>query len=70
MTSHQTAGNQHRQAVTLRLLGRVQADNDLEAEARESWARAAAIFEELGDSAQAAEIRAELKASAVSRDRR
>jgi DNA-binding SARP family transcriptional activator/Tfp pilus assembly protein PilF len=59
LTSHQTAGNRNRQAATLRLLGRAQTRNDLVAEARESWTQAAAIFDDLGDSAQAAEVRAE-----------
>jgi len=34
--------------------------NGLAAQARESWQQAAAIFDDLGDSAQAAEIRAKL----------
>jgi DNA-binding SARP family transcriptional activator len=59
LASHQAAGNRYRQAVTLRSLGRAQARAGLAAEARESWARSAAIFDDLGDSAQAAEIRAE-----------
>jgi DNA-binding SARP family transcriptional activator len=66
LTSHQTAGNRHRQAVTLRLLGRAEVRNDLESQARESWAQAAAIFDDLGDSAQAAEVRTELTTSAIS----
>ena len=60
LASHQVAGNRHRQAVTLRFLGRTQASNGLTAEARESWARSAAIFDDLGDGAQAAEVRAEM----------
>ncbi len=59
LASHQAAGNRYRQAVTLRFLGRAQARAGLAAEAGESWARSAAIFDDLGDSAQAAEIRAE-----------
>jgi tetratricopeptide (TPR) repeat protein len=59
LTSHQTSGNRQRQAVTLRLLGQAQARNGLAAEAHESWARSAAIFDDLGDSDQAAEVRAE-----------
>ena len=59
LNSHQAAGNRNRQAVTLRLLASVQARNGLSAQARESWARAAAIFDDLGDGVQAAEIRAE-----------
>ena len=60
------AGNRHRQAVTLKSLGQVQARGGLVAEARDSWARAAAIFDDLGDSAQAAEVRAEQAASGIS----
>jgi DNA-binding SARP family transcriptional activator len=59
LISHQTSGNRQRQAATLRLLGRAQARNGLAAEADESWVRSAAIFEDLGDSDQAAEVRAE-----------
>ena len=66
LTSHQMSGNRQQQAVTLKLLGRAQARNGLAAEARESWARAAGIFDELGDSAQAAEVRAELETSGFS----
>jgi hypothetical protein len=36
------------------------------AEARESWSRAVAIFEELGDSAEAEEVRAEQAESGIS----
>ena len=60
LASHQVAGNRYRQAVTLRSLGRVQDRGGLVAEARESRARAVAIFDDLGDSAQAAEIRANM----------
>jgi DNA-binding SARP family transcriptional activator len=66
LTSHRAAGNRHRQAITLRFLGRVQADNGLAAEAHDSWAQAAAIFDELGDSTQAAEVRAEQATSGIS----
>jgi DNA-binding SARP family transcriptional activator len=59
LASHQIAGNRYRQAVTLRSLGRTQARCGLVAEAEESRARSAAIFDDLGDRAQAAEIRAE-----------
>jgi DNA-binding SARP family transcriptional activator len=65
LTSHQTVGNRHRQAVTLRLLSQAQTRNDLAAEAHESWAQAAAIFDDLGDSAQAAEVRAEQVGSGI-----
>ena len=53
----QATGN--RQAVTLKSLASVQARHGLVAQARGSWARAAAIFDDLGDSAQAAQARAE-----------
>jgi DNA-binding SARP family transcriptional activator/Tfp pilus assembly protein PilF len=66
LTSHQASGNRQRQAVTLRFLGRALARNGLAAEARESWTRATAIFEELGDSANAAEVRAEQGAPGTS----
>ena len=60
LASHQVAGSRYRQAVTLKSLGRVRARGGLVAEARDSWTRAAAIFDDLGDSAQAAEIRANM----------
>jgi DNA-binding SARP family transcriptional activator/Tfp pilus assembly protein PilF len=66
LASHQAAGNRPRQAFTLRFLGRIQARNGLAAEARESWTQSAAIFDDLGDSAQAAEVRQELGASGIS----
>jgi DNA-binding SARP family transcriptional activator/Tfp pilus assembly protein PilF len=66
LASHQAAGNRHRQALTLRFLGRAQARAGLTEQARESWARSAAIFDDLGDSAQAADIRAELVTSGIS----
>ena len=59
-------GQRRRQAATLRSIGTAQSRVGLMAEARDSWTRAAAIFEELGDSAEAAEIRAELAASGIS----
>jgi tetratricopeptide (TPR) repeat protein len=65
LASHQAAGNRLRQAVTLRFLGRTQARNGLAAEARESWTQAAAIFDDLGDSVQAAEVRAEQDTSGI-----
>ena len=60
LASHQSAGNRHRQAVTLRFLGRTQAGHGLTAEAHASWAQSAAIFDDLGDRTQAAEVRAEM----------
>jgi DNA-binding SARP family transcriptional activator len=68
LASHQTAGNRQRQAVTLRFLGRTQARNGLIAEAHESWARSAAVFDDLGDNIQAAEVRAEQVTSGISGD--
>jgi DNA-binding SARP family transcriptional activator len=66
LASHQKSGNRARQAAALRLLGQGQARNGLAAEARESWTRAAGIFDDLGDSAQAAEVRAERDSSGFS----
>jgi DNA-binding SARP family transcriptional activator len=66
LTSHLASGNWQQQAATLRLLGRAQARNGLAAEAHESWTRAAGIFDDLGDSSQAAEVRAERDTSGFS----
>jgi DNA-binding SARP family transcriptional activator len=66
LTSHQTAGNRRRQAATLRSVGTAECRVGLTAQARQSWAQAAAIFEELGDSAEAAEVRAEHESSGLS----
>jgi tetratricopeptide (TPR) repeat protein len=59
LDSHRADGNRHQQAVSLRLLGTAQARAGMTAEARESLARAVAIFEELGDLAMADQARAE-----------
>lgn len=64
--SHEGAGNRHRQAVALHTLGTVQARSGLTAEAAQSWGQAAAIFDQLGDLARSAEIRAEQVASGLS----
>lgn len=56
---HQANGDRHREAFTLRFLGTAEARLGLTADAQESWTRAAAIFDDLGDAAQAAEVRAE-----------
>jgi DNA-binding SARP family transcriptional activator/Tfp pilus assembly protein PilF len=56
---HQAVGNRLQQAFTLKSLAAVQASRGLTAQARESRAQAAAIFDELGDVSQAAEVRAE-----------
>jgi tetratricopeptide (TPR) repeat protein len=66
LASHQAAGSRHRQAVTLHSLARVQARNGLAAAAGRSWAEAAKIFDEIGDTNQAAEVRAERAASGIS----
>jgi tetratricopeptide (TPR) repeat protein len=60
LSSHRDSGNRHRQGVTLRALGAVQAERGLAAEARHSRAEAAAIFDELGDMTQAAQVRANM----------
>jgi DNA-binding SARP family transcriptional activator len=65
LDGHLAAGNRNQQAVTLRMLASVQARNGLSQQARESWAQAAAILEDLGDSAQADEVRAEQAASGM-----
>ena len=65
LTSHQATGNRRRQAATLRSLGTAQSRAGLAHGARESWTQAAAIFEELGDSAEAAEVRAEQEAAGI-----
>ena len=66
LASHRATGNRPRQAATLKSLGSVQKHVGLTAEARESWALAAAIFDDLGDSAQAKQIRAGDAASGIS----
>jgi DNA-binding SARP family transcriptional activator len=67
---HRAEGDRHREAFTLRFLGSAQARLGLVAEAEASRMRAAAIFDELGDTAQAAEIRAEQIVSGNSGDSR
>jgi DNA-binding SARP family transcriptional activator len=66
VASHQAAGSRHRQAVTLQSLGRMQARNGHADDAARSRAQAAAIFDELGDAARAAEVRDEESASGIS----
>jgi tetratricopeptide (TPR) repeat protein len=66
LASHRATGNLHRQAATLKSLGTAQSRAGLAAQALESWSLAAAIFEELGDSAEAAGVRAEQEASGIS----
>src|SRR3984957_13255274 len=60
LSSHQASGNRHRQAVTLRALGAVHAENGQIAEARHSWTEAETIFTELGDVTRAAQVREDL----------
>jgi DNA-binding SARP family transcriptional activator len=66
LTVHRAAGDRHRQAFTLRFLGVAQSRNGLTADAHESWAQAAAIFADIGDTVQAAEVRAEQVTSGIS----
>jgi DNA-binding SARP family transcriptional activator len=68
LASHQATGSRNRQGVTLRSLAQAYARLGAAAQARESWIQAAAIFDELGDSTQAAEVRAEQAASGISWD--
>ena len=65
LASHRAAGNRNRQAVTLRSLAQAQAQAGEPGPACESWSAAAAIFDDLGNSVQAAEVRAEQDASGV-----
>jgi tetratricopeptide (TPR) repeat protein len=66
LNSHRATGNRRRQAATLRSLGTAQCRAGQRAEALGSWAQAVAIFEDLGDSAEAAEVRAEQAAAGIS----
>ena len=66
LTSHRTTGNRRRQAATLRSVGTAECRVGQAAQARQSWAQAAAIFEELGDRTEAAEVRAEQESSGLS----
>jgi DNA-binding SARP family transcriptional activator len=70
LASHQAAGNRNRQAVTLRSLALALSRSGQSAQAWESWNQAAAIFDDLGDSVQAAEVRAEQASSGISGDSR
>ena len=65
LDSHQASGNRQRQGATLRSLGIAQSRVGQAGEARKSLAQAAAIFTELGDSAQADAVRAEQAASGI-----
>jgi tetratricopeptide (TPR) repeat protein len=66
LASHRASGNRSRQAATLTSLGTAQSRLGRAAGARASWAEAAAIFTELGDSAEAEKVRAEQAASGIS----
>jgi DNA-binding SARP family transcriptional activator/Tfp pilus assembly protein PilF len=66
LASHQATGNRRMQAATLRSFGAAQHRAGDAAAARAARAQAAAIFEELGDRAEAAEVRAEQAASGIS----
>jgi tetratricopeptide (TPR) repeat protein len=66
LASHQATGNRRMRAATLRSIGTAQSRAGLTAAARASWTQAAAIFEELGDSAEAEEVRAEQAESGIS----
>jgi DNA-binding SARP family transcriptional activator len=59
LASLRSTGNRRMQAATLKSLGTAQARLGLADGARESWAEAAAIFTDLGDRPQAAEVLAE-----------
>ena len=65
LDSHRAAGNRQQQAATLKSLGTAQIRGGCTAEARESLAQAAVIFEELGDSVQADAVRAEQAAAGI-----
>ncbi|HEY2262799.1 MAG TPA: BTAD domain-containing putative transcriptional regulator [Streptosporangiaceae bacterium] len=68
LASHQGTGNRRGQAATLRSLGTAQGRTGLAGEACGSWTQAAAMFTALGDTAEAAEVRAEQAASGLCGD--
>jgi DNA-binding SARP family transcriptional activator len=68
LASHQGTGNRRGQAATLRSLGTAQGRTGLADEACGSWTQAAAMFTALGDTAEAAEVRAEQAASGLCGD--
>jgi len=59
LASHQSTGHLQQQALTLSFLGRVRAQLGEIAEAKESWAQSAIIYDDLGYSVQAAQVRVE-----------
>jgi tetratricopeptide (TPR) repeat protein len=63
---HRATGDRHREGFTLRFLGVAQSRAGLPAEAEASWTQAAEIFDDLGDHAQADEIRAGRAESGIS----
>jgi tetratricopeptide (TPR) repeat protein len=66
LASLEVTGNRRMQAATLKSLGTAQARLGLGAAAGGSWARATAIFTDLGDRAEAAEVVAEQAKSGIS----
>jgi DNA-binding SARP family transcriptional activator len=66
LASHEAAGSRHRQAVTLHSLGQVQARSGLLSEAARSWTLAVAIFDDIGDTARSAAVRADQVATGLS----
>jgi DNA-binding SARP family transcriptional activator len=66
LASLKATGNRRVQAATLKSLGTAQARRGHAEEARASWAGAAAIFTDLGDRAEAAEVLAEQAESGIS----
>jgi tetratricopeptide (TPR) repeat protein len=66
LSCHRAGGNRRGQAATLTSLGTAQSRVGLAAEARESWARAVAIFTDLGDTAEVEKVLAEQAESGIS----
>jgi len=66
LSCHRAGGNRRGQAATLTSLGTAQSRVGLAAEARESWARAVAIFTDLGDRAEVEKVRARQAESGIS----
>ena len=59
LTICRDSGNLHQQAVTLRFLGHAQARNGQARQAQNSWTCSAAIYDDLGDTDEAAQVRSE-----------
>jgi DNA-binding SARP family transcriptional activator len=66
LSCHRAGGNRRGQAATLTSLGTAQSRVGIAAEARESWARAVAIFTDLGDTAEVEKVLAERAESGIS----